>query len=48
METSEIQTLMLDKLACPMQAIEGTHIIENLFNSLSHKVGVLKKDGVKA
>ncbi len=48
METPKIQTLMLYKLVCSMQAIEGTHIIENLFNSLSHKVGVLKRDGVKA
>ncbi len=48
METPKIQTLMLDKLVCSMQAIEGTHIIENLFNSLSHKVGVLKRNGVKA
>jgi hypothetical protein len=48
MEALKIQTLMPDKLACPMQVIEGTHIIENLSNSLSHKVGALKKDGVRA
>jgi hypothetical protein len=27
--------------------MEGTHIIENLSNSLNHRVGALKRDGVK-
>jgi hypothetical protein len=31
-----------------MQAIKGIHIIENLSNSLNHRVGALKRDGVKA
>jgi hypothetical protein len=48
MEAPDIQALMPDKLACPMQAIRGTRIIENLSNSLSHRVGALKRDGVKA
>jgi hypothetical protein len=48
MEVSKIQALVLDKLACLMQVIRGTHIFENLSNSLSHRVGALKKDGVKA
>jgi hypothetical protein len=43
MEASYVQVLMFDKLACSMQAIERTCIIENLLNSLSHKVGALKK-----
>jgi hypothetical protein len=47
MEVPEIQALMPDELACSMQIIEGTHIIENLFNSLSHKVGALKRNGVR-
>ncbi len=47
MKDPNIQTLILVKLVCPMQAMEGTHIIENLFNSLNHKVGALKRDGVK-
>jgi hypothetical protein len=38
---------MHDELACSMQAIEGTRIIENFFNSLSHKVGAFKRDGVR-
>jgi len=48
MEALDVQVLMFDKLACLMQAIERTYIIENLLNSLSHKFGALKKDGVKA
>ncbi len=48
MEAPKIQALMPDKLACLMQAIKGTHIIENLSNSLNHKVGALKRDGVRA
>jgi hypothetical protein len=47
MEDPNIQTLMLVELACPMQAMEGTHIIESLFNSLNHRVGALKRNGVK-
>jgi hypothetical protein len=47
MEALEILALMPDILACPMQAISGTRIIENLSNSLSHRVGALKWDGVK-
>jgi hypothetical protein len=46
-ENPNIQTLMPVKLACPMQTMEGTHIIENLSNSLNHRVGALKRDGVK-
>jgi hypothetical protein len=38
---------MLVELACPMQAMEGTHIIENLSNNLNQRVGALKRDGVK-
>ncbi len=47
MEALDIQALMSNILACPMQAIRGTRIIENLSYSLSHRVGALKRDGVK-
>jgi hypothetical protein len=47
MEAPDIQALMFDKLVCLIQAIERIRIIENLSNSLSHKVGALKKDGMR-
>jgi hypothetical protein len=47
MEALDVQVLMPNELACSMQAIDGTCIIENLFNSLSHKVGALKRDVVR-
>jgi hypothetical protein len=48
MEVLDIQTLMPNKFKCPMQLIERTHIIENLSNNLSHKVGALKRNGMRA
>jgi hypothetical protein len=48
LEALEIQALMPRALTLMPKAYERSFIISNLSNNLSHKVGALKRDGVRA
>ncbi len=48
LEAPKIQVVMHETLAFMQKTYVKSRIITNLSNSLSHKVGALKKDGVRA